>query len=75
MTDMSDQSLSVQVEYRLDRMLCELDDLMACAATDEGCEALEANKIGLGQILTRAQLIVSFMTSREPPQLKVIRRG
>lgn len=69
---MSEQPLSIQVEYRIDRVISELDELMALAAGEDTSSAVESNKIGLGQILTRAQLIVSFLTARETPKFKVI---
>ena len=53
-------------------MACEtalnaLDDLMVLAAKDETWQSVMANKVFIGQILTRAQLVSSFLMSKTPP--------
>ena len=51
-----------------------LDQLVVLAANSETAHLVEAERVFIGQILTRAQLIASFLLARQP-QLKVIRNG
>jgi hypothetical protein len=51
-----------------------LDTLMTLAANDETVHLVEAEKKFVGQILTRAQLVASFLMARHP-NLKVVPRG
>lgn len=73
--DMASEPIETQTEYRVDAILRELDELCAFAVTTEGAAALEHSKIGIGQIMTRSQLLVSFLLARQPAQFKVINNG
>jgi len=73
---MSDTALSQeeQMERRLDWIIRELDELCAMAANPETVDIVDNQSIGIGQIISRAQLIASFLLARKP-QLKVVPRG
>lgn len=71
---MIDQPVETQVEYRLDCMIRELDELCALAANSETVGIIDANRIAVGQIKTRVDLIASFLMSRHP-NFKVVGRG
>jgi hypothetical protein len=74
-TEMADQPLAVQVEYRIDRVIAEMDELCALASNPETAHLLESQKIGVGQIATRANLILSFLMARKPTGLRIVQNG
>ena len=64
-------TLEEQMERRVDWIVRELDELCAMAANPETVDLVDAQRIAIGQIVSRAQLIASFLMARKP-QLKVI---
>lgn len=66
----------VQMERRVDSIIRELDELCAFAANPETVDLVQGQRIGVGQIITRAQLIGSFLMARnQKPGLRVISNG
>jgi len=72
---MAGEPAEVQIEYRLDCIIRELDEMCGLAANPETIDLIERQRIAIGQILTRAQLIASFLMARQPSQLRVIHNG
>ena len=72
---MSDNDPDFSADIACERALNALDDLMVLANKDDTFPAVMANKVFAGQILTRAQLLVSFLLARETPKFKVISNG
>ena len=72
--ELESEPLETQIEYRLDRIIAELDELCAMAANPETVDIVDKQHVGIGQIVSRAQLIASFLLARKP-QLKVVPRG
>lgn len=72
---MSDPALSQeeQMERRLDWIIRELDEICAMAANPETVDVVDKQRVGVGQVVSRAQLIASFLLARKP-QLKVVPR-
>ena len=64
-----------QLEQRADFILRELDEFCALATRPETVELIESQKIIVGQIQTRAQLILSFLAARQPAKLRMISNG
>jgi hypothetical protein len=64
-----------QMERRIDSIVRELDELIAFAANPETVDLVEAQRVGVGQIISRAQLIGSFLMSRSPNKLRVVNNG
>lgn len=56
-------------------VFASLDELIALAADPETRAQVCAEKIALGQMLTRCQTLVSFALAQESPKFKVIGRG
>ena len=71
---MADEPKETQVEYRLDCLLRELDEMCALAANPETAGIIDANRIAIGQIKTRVDLIASFLIARHP-QRRIYGRG
>ena len=72
-SEMSGESAETQIEYRLDCIVRELDEMCALAANPETVDLIEQNKVAVGQVLTRAQLIASHLKLREEaPKLRII---
>ena len=69
------QSAEEQIEARVDWLVRQLDELCAMASNPETQDLIAGQTIGIGQIVSRAQLILSFLASRKPPKLKVISNG
>jgi hypothetical protein len=61
-------------EQACESALSALDTLMLLAAGDDTVHLVEAEKAFIGQILTRAQLVASFLMARHP-NLKVVKNG
>ena len=60
------QSAEEQIERRLDYIVRELDEFCAMANNPETVDLLERERIAVGQICTRAQLIAAFLMARQP---------
>lgn len=72
--EMAGEPAETQIEYRMDCVLRELDEFMALAANPETVGLIEKQRIMVGQIMSRAQLIASFLMSRKPGPTLVYRR-
>lgn len=64
-------SAEEQIERKVDGIVRELDELCAMAANPETVDLVEHERVGIGQIISRAQLIGSFLMARTP-KLRVI---
>jgi len=62
----------IYVERTVTSIINDLDQLCAFAADPATAGFIEAEKIAIGQIVTRATLIQSFLLARYPSKLKVI---
>jgi hypothetical protein len=71
---MEDQPVSTQIEYRLDAIIRELDEMCGLAANPETVDLIERQRVAVGQILTRAQLVASFLMARKPGPTLIYRR-
>jgi hypothetical protein len=68
-------SAEEQMERRVDSIIRDLDELIAFAANAETVDLVEGQRIGVGQIVSRAQLVASFLLSRNPNKLRVVSNG
>jgi hypothetical protein len=65
-----------QMEIRIDALVRDLDELCKFAANPETVDLVQGQKAGVGQIITRAQLIGSFlMAHSQKPGLRVVKNG
>lgn len=62
----------IYVERTVTSVINDLDQLCAFAADPATAGFIEAERIAIGQIVTRAQLIQSFLMASYPSKLKVI---
>jgi hypothetical protein len=67
-------SAEEQIERKVDWIVRELDELTAMACNSETVDLIEAQRVAVGQIIVRAQLIGAFLMSRQP-HLKVVHRA
>lgn len=72
--EMAGEPAETQIEYRLDCIIRELDEMCGLAANPETVDLIEKNRIAVGQIVTRAQLIASFLMGHKPGPTLVYRR-
>ena len=63
-----------QMERRCDAIIRDLDELCAFASNSETVDLVERQRIAVGQMLTRVQLVAAFLMARQPA-LKVVSRG
>jgi hypothetical protein len=70
---MSDYQPSAEewMEYRFDAIIRELDDLCAIANDPETVGLIEKQRLAVGQVKLRVDLIASFLAARQP-HLKVV---
>ncbi len=64
-----------RMERKFDWIIRELDEICAMANDPETVELVEEQKIGLGQIISRSQLIASFLLARKPGPKVVVNNG
>ncbi len=55
-----------RIGHRLDFIVRELDEFCGMAVDPETVDLIERERIAIGQIVTRAQLISSFLMARQP---------
>ena len=63
-----------QMERKLDAIIRELDDICAFSADPETVDLVEGQRVAVGQIVVRAQLIAAFLMARQP-HLRVVSNG
>jgi hypothetical protein len=68
-------SAEVQIERRADFILRELDEFCALATHHETADLIDSQRIAIGQIMTRTQLILSFLQQRNLGRLRIISNG
>ena len=73
MSEEPEDTAELQIERRVDFVIRELDELCALATNDETVDLVEQQKHSIGLILTRAQLVMSFLLMRKPTGLRVVR--
>lgn len=66
-------SAEEQIERKVDWIIRELDELCALASNHETVDLVDGQKIAMGQMQTRVQLILSFLLARHPGQLRIVR--
>jgi hypothetical protein len=64
-----------KIGMRVDFIIRELDELCGLANAPETVDLIAPERVGIGQIITRAQLIASFLMSRQPTGLRMVRHG
>lgn len=69
------ETAELQIERRADFIIRELDEFCAMASNTETIDLIEREKIAIGQILTRAQLVASFLMMRHPGKLRIVHNG
>jgi hypothetical protein len=73
---MNDPDLTAeeQLERKCDWLVRELDEIVAMAANKETVDLVEGQRVAVGQIVMRAQLVAAFLMTRQP-QLKVVQNN
>lgn len=69
------EKAEAQIAQRLHSLISELDEFCAMAANPETVDLIEKEKIAIGQVLSRAQLITSFLMSHTPVKMRTARHG
>ncbi len=62
------------LERRLDWIINELDDLCGMASNPGTVDLIEHQRVAVGQIVTRATLVASFLMARQPKPTLVFKR-
>jgi hypothetical protein len=73
--EMAGEPAETQIEYRIDCLVRELDELCTLAANPGTVALVEAQKIGVGQIKMRADLILSFLLAQKPSALRLVQNN
>lgn len=72
--EMAGEPAETQVEYRLDCIVRELDEMCGLAVNPETVDLIDKNRLAVGQIKTRVDLIASLLMARKPGPTLVYRR-
>jgi hypothetical protein len=75
MTDPDENSPEVKLDMALRGAFAGLDELMCLAADRDTASLVEKERVHIGQLVTRAQLLASFLMARAPTGLRMIRNG
>jgi hypothetical protein len=67
-----DRDPEITADMACETALNALDELMTLAAKDDTAHLVIANRIFVGQIKSRVDLILSFLIAKETPAFKVI---
>lgn len=71
-----EMNADIQMERRVDGIIRELDELCKFATNSETVDLVQAQRIGIGQMKTRVDLIASFlMAHSQKPGLRVVRNN
>jgi hypothetical protein len=70
---MSDQPAPVQLEYRIDCIIRELDEL--CAIAKQNPSQFEPHMIAVGRVVSRAELFAGFILGRAYPTHRLVGRA
>jgi hypothetical protein len=68
-----EETAEIQIERRADFIIRELDEFCRLATNAETVDLIDRERIAIGQIVTRSQLIASFLTARQPSKLRIVR--
>lgn len=66
------EKAQVQLDMNIKAAFDALDEVMAIAADPETKQMVFRERVAIGQLLNRAQLIASFIEKYKPGQLRVI---
>ena len=74
------QAPAEQIERKIDWIVRELDELCAMANHPETVDLVDSQRVGVGQIISRATLIGAFLMNRKRPtptpgRLQEVQRG
>ena len=61
-----EMNIDIQMERRLDSIIRELDELCAFASNKETVDLIDRQRIAVGQMKRRVDLIASFIMDRKP---------
>lgn len=65
-----------QIERKCDGIIRELDELCKLATNPETIDLVDGQKMAVGQMLVRSQLILSFLLEkRQRPGLRIVQNG
>ena len=67
-----EMTAELQIERRVNCLVSELDELTAMAANSETADLIENEILAFGQIRTRVNLILDFLTARKTPKFRMI---
>lgn len=71
-----EMNVDTQMERKFDSIIRELDELCAFAANKETVDLIERQRMAVGQMQRRIDLIASFLLSNShKPGLRIIRNG
>lgn len=69
--DLNDPAIGIP--YRADRLVAELDDWMVMARETPTADLVANQRFAFEQVMVRAQLILSFIDTRNEPKLRIVR--
>ena len=68
-------SLDLPMRARIDFIVSQLDELMATASNSQTVDLVDSERVAVGQVITRAQLLGSFLMARQPTALRIVQNG
>lgn len=66
------EKAQVRLDMSIQQAFSGLDEIMALAADPETKQLVFKERVAIGQLLNRAQLIASFIEKYKPGQLRII---
>ena len=69
-----EETAELQMERRIDSVVRDLDEIIAFAANIETVDLVLGQRVAVGQLVARVQLLGSFVNAK-PPGLRMVRNS
>jgi len=68
-----EDTAELQLERKMDAIIRDLDEICRLASNSETVDLVDGQRVAVGQIKVRVDLIASFLMARKPPGLRIVR--
>jgi len=68
-----EDTAELQLERKMDAIIRDLDEICRLASNSETVDLVDGQRVAVGQMKVRVDLIASFLMARKPPGLRIVR--
>jgi len=70
-----EDTAELQLERKMDAIIRDLDEICRLASNSETVDLVDGQRVAVGQMKVRVDLIASFLMARKPPGLRIVKNG